>query len=617
MTPSTQFSLPQIIDTVRRYWGYSELRPLQLEAIHAGLQRRDSLVVMPTGGGKSLCYQAPAALTGSTDIVVSPLIALMKDQVDGLRQCGYPAAALYSGMSPEEIRRTEAQIIGGAYRLVFVAPERLLTPRFLQIVELARIRAFAVDEAHCISQWGHDFRPEYRQLAGLKNRFPNTSIHAYTATATERVRADITAQLRLRDPLTLVGNFDRPNLVYRIGPRVDARAQVLEILQRRRGQAAIVYCISRKDTESLASFLQAHGVRAGFYHAGMEPDERRLTQDKFAAEKLDVVAATVAFGMGIDRSDVRCVIHAAMPKSVEHYQQETGRAGRDALEAECVLLYSAADVLRWQSLIQKSAAETNSAPDIVKASRALIEQMRSFCAGLNCRHRKLAEYFGQTYEKANCEACDVCLNEVEGLADATLTAQKILFCVSRTGERFGAEHIIDVLLGAKTERIRRWEHDQLSTYGLMKSTTRPALLNIIYQLIDDGLLERSPDERPVLRLNDGAHEVLQGRRVVRLLEPRTKVKKTRMDETSWASVDTGLFEILRRLRRQLAEQRDVPAYVLFSDATLRDMAWMRPGSPSALLEIRGVGERKLEDFGQRFLDAIATYCREHRLPLDV
>ncbi|HLN82033.1 MAG TPA: RecQ family ATP-dependent DNA helicase [Candidatus Binatia bacterium] len=465
---------------MRRYWGYTELRPLQLEAIHAGLQRRDSLVVMPTGGGKSLCYQVPAALTGSTDIVVSPLIALMKDQVDGLRQCGYSAAALYSGMSPEEIRRTEAQMIGGAYRLVFVAPERLLTPRFLQIVELARIRAFAVDEAHCISQWGHDFRPEYRQLAGLKNRFPNTSIHAYTATATERVRADITAQLRLRDSLTLVGNFDRPNLVYRVVPRVDARAQVLEILQRRRGQAAIVYCISRKDTESLASFLQAHGVHAGFYHAGMEPDERRRTQDKFAAEKLDVVAATVAFGMGIDRSDVRCVIHAAMPKSVEHYQQETGRAGRDALEAECVLLYSAADVLRWQSLIEKSAAETNAAPEIVKASRALIEQMRSFCAGLNCRHRKLAEYFGQTYEKANCEACDVCLNEVEGLADATLTAQKILFCVSRTGERFGAEHIIDVLLGAKTERIRRWEHDQLSTYGLMKSTTRPALLNIIY-----------------------------------------------------------------------------------------------------------------------------------------
>src|SRR5690242_12653850 len=367
----------------------------------------------------------------------------MKDQVDGLRQCGYPAAALYSGMSRDEIRRTEGQMIAGAYRLVFVAPERLLTPRFLQIVELARIRAFAVDEAHCISQWGHDFRREYRQLAELKNRFPNTSIHAYTATATERVRADITAQIRLRDSLTLVGNFDRPNLVYRVFPRVDARAQVLEILQRRRGQAAIVYCISRKDTQSLASFLQAHGVRAGFYHAGMEPDERRLTQDKFAAETLDVVAATVAFGMGIDRSDVRCVIHAAMPKSIEHYQQETGRAGRDGLEAECVLLYSAADVLRWESLMEKSAGEADAAPEIIAASRDLLDYMRRLCSGVHCRHRKLSEYFGQDYTKPNCEACDVCLNEVEGLADATVTAQKILSCVARAGERFGAEHIVD------------------------------------------------------------------------------------------------------------------------------------------------------------------------------
>ena len=609
--------MTDILATVRRYWGYTELRPLQAEAIKAGLEQRDSLVVMPTGGGKSLCYQVPAAVAQRTDIVVSPLISLMKDQVDGLRECGYPAGALYSGMPPHALRETEEQFAAGRYRLLFVAPERLLMPRFLQFAERVDVRAFSIDEAHCISHWGHDFRPEYRRLAEIKSRFPRASMHAYTATATERVRADIAAQLKLRNPAVLVGIFDRPNLVYRIVPRVDARAQVLETLQRHRGQAAIVYCISRKDTEAMASFLQANRLRAAFYHAGMEPDERRRTQDDFTAEALDVVAATVAFGMGIDRSDVRCVIHAAMPKSIEHYQQETGRAGRDGLEAECVLLYSAADVLRWESLMEKSAGDTDAAPEITAASRDLLDHMRRLCSGVHCRHRKLSEYFGQEYVKPNCEACDVCLNEVEGLADATVTAQKILSCVARAGERFGAEHVVDVLLGAQTERIRRWGHEELSTYGLMKGIARPTLTNIIYQLIDEGLLERTSDERPVLRLTAGSREVLRGNRTVRLLEPKTKVKKTRFDEKSWESVDTGLFEALRNLRRQLADERHVPAYVLFSDATLRDMARVRPGSASALLGIRGVGERKLADLGERFLEAIAIYCREKRLPMDV
>jgi len=607
----------RILATVRRYWGYSELRPLQAEAIKAGLEQRDSLVVMPTGGGKSLCYQVPAAVAQRTDIVVSPLISLMKDQVDGLRECGYPAAALYSGMPPHALHETEEQFAAGRYRLLFVAPERLLMPRFLQLVERVNVRAFAIDEAHCISHWGHDFRPEYRRLAEIKSRFPRASVHAYTATATERVRADIAAQLKLKNPALLVGTFDRPNLVYRIVPRVDARAQVLEMLQRHRGQAAIVYCISRKDTEAMAAFLQANRLRAAFYHAGMEPDERRRTQDEFAAESLDVVAATVAFGMGIDRSDVRCVIHAAMPKSIEHYQQETGRAGRDGLEAECVLLYSAADALRWESLIEKSAGDAEAAPEIIAASRELLDHMRRLCSGAHCRHRKLSAYFGQEYARLNCEACDVCLNELEGLADATVTAQKILSCVKRAGERFGAEHIVDVLLGAPTERIRRWRHEELSTYGLMKGSARPTLTNMIYQLIDEGLLERTSDERPVLRLTAASREVLRGNRTVRLLEPKTKVKKTRFDEKSWESVDSGLFETLRNLRRRLAEQRRVPAYVLFSDATLRDMARVRPGSPSALLGIRGVGERKLADLGEPFLEAIALYCREKRLPMDV
>ncbi|MGH7872887.1 MAG: RecQ family ATP-dependent DNA helicase, partial [Candidatus Binatia bacterium] len=559
MNPAKNSTAPNILATVRRYWGYSELRPLQEQAIQAGLQHCDSLVVMPTGGGKSLCYQVPAELAQRTDIVVSPLISLMKDQVDGLRECGYAAGALYSGMPAHAVQETEEQFAAGRYRLLFVAPERLLMPRFLQLAERVGVRAFAIDEAHCISHWGHDFRPEYRRLAEIKTRFPGASVHAYTATATERVRADIVAQLRLKNPAILVGTFDRPNLVYRVVQRIDARAQTLEVLQRHRDQAAIVYCISRHDTESMATFLQANRINAAFYHAGMEADERRRTQDDFASEAIDVVAATVAFGMGIDRSDVRCVIHAAMPKSIEHYQQETGRAGRDGLEAECVLLYSAADVLRWESLIEKSAADAGGAPEIIAASRALLDQMRRICSGVHCRHRKLSEYFGQEYAKPNCEACDVCLNEVEDLADATVTAQKILSCVARAGERFGGEHIVDILLGANTERIRRWGHEQLSTYSLMKGTDRKTLTNMLYQLIDEGLLERTTDERPVLRLNDASREVLRGNRTVQLLQPKTKVKKTRYDEKSWESVDTGLFEILRALRRRLADERHVPA----------------------------------------------------------
>jgi ATP-dependent DNA helicase RecQ len=616
MSPPTSWSKTDILATVHRYWGFSELRPLQEQAIRAGLERRDSLVVMPTGGGKSLCYQVPAELARRTDIVVSPLISLMKDQVDGLRESGYPAGALYSGMPLDTVRETEAQIAAGRYRLVFVAPERLLTPRFLQLIERLQVRAFAIDEAHCISHWGHDFRPEYRQLAELKTRFPQASVHAYTATATARVRVDIAEQLRLQNPAVLVGTFDRPNLTYRIVPRVDAQMQVLQALRRHPGAAAIVYCISRKDTEAMAEALRANRLRAAFYHAGLEADERRRTQDAFASEEIDVVAATVAFGMGIDRSDVRCVIHAAMPKSIEHYQQETGRAGRDGLEAECVLLYSAADVLRWESLIEKSAADASARVEVIAAARELLEHMRRFCTAVHCRHRRLSEYFGQEYSKPNCEACDLCLNEVEGLADATLTAQKILSCVARAGERFGAEHIVDVLLGANTERVRRWRHEELSTYGLMKGTNRRTLINMLYQLLDDGLLERTAEERPVLRLNDASRDVLRGKRTVRLLQPKAEVSKTRFDEQSWEGVDHGLFDHLRTLRRQIAQERDVPAYVLFSDATLREMARVRPGSKAALLGIRGVGERKVADLGTSFLEFIGSYCRDKDLPLD-
>lgn len=399
----------RVREVIARYWGFESLRPLQESAIAAALRGRDSLTVLPTGGGKSLCYQVPPLLTNQTDVVVSPLISLMKDQVDGLKTCGYPAAAIHSGMSAQERRDGERDLAASKLRLVFAAPERLLTDGFLAMLGRLNNCRFAIDEAHCISHWGHDFRPEYRRLAELRDRFPKSSIHAFTATATQRVRDDIVHQLRLRDAATLVGNFDRPNLVYRIVQRIDVHAQVLKTIRRHAGEAVIVYCLSRRDTEELAEFLQDKNVSAAAYHAGLAPGVRRSVQDAFAAERLDVVVATVAFGMGIDRSNVRCVAHACIPKSIEHYQQETGRAGRDGLPAECVLFYSASDVFRWESLIEKSAAEADRPAELVAAMSDLLAHIQRFCNTDRCRHRALVEYFGQHYKNPDCQACDVCL----------------------------------------------------------------------------------------------------------------------------------------------------------------------------------------------------------------
>jgi ATP-dependent DNA helicase RecQ len=599
--------LAQIIATTRRYWGYETLRPLQAEAISAGLDRRDSLVVMPTGGGKSLCYQVPPAIAKRTDIVISPLIALMKDQVDALRASGYPAAALHSGMDMPTIRNVEREIAAGKHHLVFVAPERMLTPRFLELAERLQVSTFAIDEAHCISQWGHDFRPEYRQLATLKTRFRSASLHAYTATATERVRADIIEQLGLQEPTVLVGSFDRANLLYRVRPKLDVNAQITETLRRHKGEASIVYSISRKDTEHIAEFLRSEGIHAAHYHAGMEADERRATQDRFAAEDIDVVVATVAFGMGIDRSDIRCVIHAAIPKSIEAYQQETGRAGRDGLPAECVLFYSAADVIRWQNLMARSAEESSALPEVAESGRQLLEQMRRFATVLRCRHATLSAYFGETYQGANCAACDVCLDEVEGLADSTVLAQKVLSCVARVEQRFGIEHVVDVLIGADNERVRQLGHEKLSTYALLKDLQRKTLRNLIYQLIDAGLLERTEGDRPVLKLNAISREVMRGNHTVSLVqEKKSRTRRTRIEEVSWRDVDEPLYEKLRVLRREIAAERNVAAFVILHDSTLRELASRRPTTIDALRFVRGMGERKLADFGPRIVDCIKT-----------
>jgi ATP-dependent DNA helicase RecQ len=448
----------------------------------------------------------------------------MKDQVDGLRQCGYPAAALNSGMANEERRTTYREAMAGKYRLLFVAPERLMHDGFQDALGRINVRAFAIDEAHCISHWGHDFRPEYRQLSQLKRRFPDASVHAYTATATDRVRRDIVSHLGLRDPSILVGDFDRPNLTFRVIPRDDVYGQTRDIVGRHEGEAVIVYCISRKDTEAMASYLLADGVKAAFYHAGMTPPERRHTQDAFAREEINVIVATVAFGMGIDRSNVRCVIHAAMPKSIEHYQQEAGRAGRDGLEAECVMLYSPGDPVRWQKLLSGDSGSEDGDANF-RAQIELLQHLQSYCQPVGCRHRRLVEYFGQRYERPRCDACDVCLGEVGDMVEATELAQKILSCVARTGERFGPRHIAAVLRGGDTEMIRKWNHQSLSTYGLLPNMPMRELTATIGQLADLGYLTRSADGFGTLSLNDASWEVMRGRREVRL--PRAPQPVTR------------------------------------------------------------------------------------------
>ena len=599
------FSHEEVLATLKRFWGYDRLRPMQEDAVRVSLGGRDSLVVLPTGGGKSLCYQLPAALRSGTDLVVSPLISLMQDQVEGLTACGYPAVALHSGMGADEIHRIEALIRSGEVNLIYAAPERLLSSRTLELLAYVDVRSVVIDEAHCVSHWGHDFRPEYRRLAQLKRRIPHAGWHAFTATATERVRDDIVVQLGLRDPAILVGDCDRPNLTYRVAPRTDSKNQLLEAVTRHAKQAVIVYCISRKDTERTAQWLTTRGVDAAAYHAGMESVQRQDVQNRFMQERLHVVVATVAFGMGVDRSDVRCVVHMAMPKSIEHYQQEAGRAGRDGLKAECVLLYSSSDAAKWRQLMTRSAIEAGQ-DGPPEHQLQLLAHMHRFCSSMRCRHAALARYFGQDYLKENCGACDVCLDENEMVQDAVVVAQKILSCVARLESRFGAAYVVDVLRGSKKERIRQFGHDALSTFGLLDDTPSPVLHSYIDQLIDAGALARTEDDRPVVRLTTGSREFLKGARGVTLRRPHmVKRAANERGEADWRGVDQVLFERLRALRRQLAEEKGVPAYIIFGDQTLRELARHKPTSRDEMLQVRGVGQQKLEAFADAFLACIA------------
>jgi ATP-dependent DNA helicase RecQ len=620
---ATPWSLDELRQLIARHWGFRELRPQQEQAMRAVLDGRDSLVVLPTGGGKSLCYQAPAVLRGGTTVVISPLIALMKDQVDGLRACGVAAAQLDSSLGPAERNAAEADLRRGRLNLLFVSPERLVQTDLYRTLQQAGVRTFAIDEAHCISHWGHDFRPEYRQMSRLRELFPDAGIHGYTATATEQVRRDIIAQLSLQSPEVLVGNFDRPNLTYRVLPRHEPLRQVVEVLDRHQGEAGIIYCPTRREVDDLAAALKKHGVNALPYHAGMDAELRQATQEEFSSERCDVIVATVAFGMGIDRSNVRFVLHTGLPKSLEHYQQEAGRAGRDGLEAECVLLYSGGDLMSWRSRIQKPR-EQEAPPDPQYVASALkhLDDMDRYARGAVCRHKALVQYFGQPYEAPTCNACDLCLGDTEQVPDATTVAQKILSCVARVKEGFGIGHVIEVLRGQNTINIQKRGHDKLTTFGILKDAGKNDLRDWVYQLIGQGVLLQVGDEYPKLRLNDASWEVMRGRRGVRLVQLVRRKKgerplKSKAAEVSWEGVEQPLFEALRALRKEIAAERQVPVYVVFGDATLRELAQVRPTSLEKMRPVYGIGEAKLRDFGSRFLAVVLDYCRRNGLPTDV
>ncbi len=620
----------RLLAVMRQYWGYDQFRPLQRRAMANIVANRDSVVIMPTGGGKSLIFQAPALLPGrpgeehALAVIISPLISLMKDQVDGLLASGVPAAYFNSTLTADQRRSVRAELEAGTYRLLYVAPERLAGApgrEFRQLLRRRGVRYVAIDEAHCISQWGHDFRPDYRLLGQLRETFPDAAMHAFTATASQRVRHDIAEQLHLRQPEMLVGPFDRPNLTYRVFYRSSFQQQLRRVLERHRGEAGIIYCISRRKVESVARQLSTWGYSALPYHAGLDARTRHHNQEEFLNERVDVVVATVAFGMGIDRSNVRFVVHAGSPRSVEHYQQESGRAGRDGLAAECVLFYSAGDFMTWRRLLEAE-------DQLSESANHLLHQMQNYAAATRCRHRALVEYFDQPYEPESCGACDWCLGELERAEDSTLLARKILSCVYRVRQRFGVGHVVDILRGRATAKVRAQHHDELSTFGLLETLPVAELRGYVEQLVDQGFLRQVGAPYPTLAGTESGLSLLKGEGECLLFrqhrpEPKSRSRRRAAgtsgsggEQESWQGVDRGLFDELRAVRLELARERKVPPYVIFHDSTLRDMARRRPSSETSMLGVYGVGNKKAKDFGPAFLEVIQDYCQRHLLATD-
>jgi len=593
------------LSVLRDVFGYPTFRRLQLEVIEHVLAGGDAFVLMPTGGGKSMCYQVPALVRPGTAIVVSPLISLMKDQVDALKGNGVAAEFYNSSLDEREARRTLARLHAGELDLLYVAPERLMTESFLDRLRGVQVALFAIDEAHCVSQWGHDFRPEYLALGQLRGAFPGIPLLALTATADEATRADVRDKLGLLEAPEFVAGFDRPNIRYTVVEKSHPAAQLLAFLRARPGDSGIVYCLSRRRTEEVAGRLVDEGIKAAPYHAGLPAPQRTRVQDDFLGDRLQVVVATVAFGMGIDKPDVRFVVHHDMPKNIEGYYQETGRAGRDGMPAEALLLFGMQDVMTARGLI-----EGGSDPAQVRVELHKLNAMIGFAESAGCRRRALLGYFGEELEP-DCGNCDVCLDPPERY-DGTVHAQKVLSCVYRVGQRFGAGHVVEVLRGADTARIRDLGHDRLSTWGIGKELSAGEWMSLVRQLIHHSLLRQDITAYSVLKLLPPAWPVLRGERRIELAVPRVRAarkpaaKRRERLTADGRAVDDTLFERLRALRRRLAEEQGVPAYVVFSDATLAAMAALKPQTTDELLRVSGVGQVKLARYGTAVLGVLTT-----------